>query len=198
MKDKNNTEPNLLNILPNKDILEAIGYAVSLQDKKFKIIYQNNMAKKIMGNHIGEFCYKAFERSDVVCNKCPLAMSYKDGRIHRVERRNPSRKNLVVEITASVIKDSEENIIAGMEVVKNITRRKKLEKEREKLVTELQDALKKVKTLKGLLPICACCHKVRDDKDQWTKVDVYIRDHSEADITHGYCPECLKKQIPAD
>jgi hypothetical protein len=73
-----------------------------------------------------------------------------------------------------------------------------LEEERERLVVELKDALANVKTLKGLLPVCASCNKIRDDKDHWTNVDVYIRDHSEAEITHGYCPECVKKYFSTD
>lgn len=82
------------------------------------------------------------------------------------------------------------------ELNKEITERKKSEKEREKLILELRDALAKVKTLRGLLPICSVCNKIRDDKGNWTFVDVYIRDHSEAELTHSYCPECAKKHFP--
>lgn len=195
MNNKDGNISKLMNILPNQEIIEAIGYAVSLQDKNFKIIYQNKLAKNIIGNHTGEFCYQAFEHNDGVCDKCPLALSFKDGKIHTVERRNPYKKELVVEITSSVIKDSKGEIIAGMELVRKITRRKKLEKEQERLVFELKDALRKVETPKGLLPICASCNKVRDDKNEWTRVDVYIRDHYEAEITHGYCPDCVKKHF---
>jgi len=62
---------------------------------------------------------------------------------------------------------------------------------REKLINELQEALAKIRTLKGLIPICASCKKVRDDKGYWQQVEVYIRDHSEAEFTHGICPGCL-------
>jgi hypothetical protein len=60
----------------------------------------------------------------------------------------------------------------------------------------LQDALSKVKTLRGLLPICASCKKIRDDKGYWTQVDVYVRDHSDADFTHSICPECAARLYP--
>ena len=198
MKDIDRPISNLMNILPNQEIIEAFGYAVSLQDKNFKIIYQNKMAKKFIGNHTGEFCYQAFEHNERVCDECPLALSFEDGKVHTAERRNPHKKELIVEITSSVIKDSKGEIIAGMEVVKNITRRKKLEEKQEMLVLELKDALRKVKTLKGFLPICASCNKIRDKKNGWTNVDVYIRDHSEAELTHGYCPECVKKHFLTD
>ena len=60
----------------------------------------------------------------------------------------------------------------------------------------LQKALAKVKTLSGLLPICSNCKKIRDDKGYWNQIEAYIRDHSEADFSHGICPECAKKLYP--
>jgi len=74
----------------------------------------------------------------------------------------------------------------------DITRRKEAELERERLITELQDAIAKIKTLKGLLPICAWCKKVRDDNGYWKAVEQYVSEHSEAEFTHGMCPECQK------
>jgi transcriptional regulator with GAF, ATPase, and Fis domain len=74
--------------------------------------------------------------------------------------------------------------------------RKRVEEEREKLICELQDALAKIKTLRGLLPICSSCKKIRDDKGYWNQIEAYLRDHSEAEFSHGICPECLKKLYP--
>ena len=78
-------------------------------------------------------------------------------------------------------------------IIRDISERKRVEEEREKLLLDLQDALAKVKTLSGLLPICAACKKIRDDKGYWNQIESYIRDHSEADFTHSICPECSKK-----
>jgi DNA-binding response OmpR family regulator len=61
---------------------------------------------------------------------------------------------------------------------------------------QLQQALDHVKSLSGLLPICANCKKIRDDQGYWQDVAVYIRDHSEADFTHGICPDCVQKLYP--
>jgi len=61
---------------------------------------------------------------------------------------------------------------------------------------ELQDSLAKVKTLSGLLPICASCKKIRNDQGYWSQIEVYIRDHSEAEFSHGLCPDCVKKLYP--
>jgi len=187
-----------INEIVENGIIEAIGDALSIHDTNFKILYQNEKAKKIIGNHTGKFCYKAFEQKDSICEDCPLALTFTDGKVRTVERRNPSRKELIVEITTSAIRDSHGDIIAGIEVVRDITRRKRWEDEREKLILGLQESLSKVKTLKGLLPICSSCNKIRDENDNWTNIDVYIRDHSQAELTHGYCPQCVAKYFSTD
>ncbi|MCX5804853.1 MAG: PAS domain S-box protein [Proteobacteria bacterium] len=76
------------------------------------------------------------------------------------------------------------------------TERKQAEEEREKLIVELQEALNKVKTLSGLLPICASCKKIRNDEGYWEQIELYIRDHSEAEFSHSICPECAEKLYP--
>lgn len=61
---------------------------------------------------------------------------------------------------------------------------------------ELQQALEQVKVLKGMIPICAECKKIRDDKGYWQQVEIYVHEHTEAEFTHGVCPECVKKLYP--
>lgn len=63
-------------------------------------------------------------------------------------------------------------------------------------IGELQRALNEIKTLRGIVPICASCKKIRDDAGFWQQVDVYVRDHSEAEFSHGICPECMKRLYP--
>ncbi len=75
----------------------------------------------------------------------------------------------------------------------DITARKRIEEERERLIGKLKDALSKVKTLQGILPICSHCKKIRDDQGNWQKVEKYIHDRSEAEFSHGICPECAKE-----
>jgi len=74
--------------------------------------------------------------------------------------------------------------------------RKRTQEEREQLISELREALAKVKQLSGLLPMCASCKKIRDDKGYWNQLEAYISDHSEADFSHGICPECVKELYP--
>lgn len=77
-------------------------------------------------------------------------------------------------------------------IFEDITERRLVEKDRERLIRELQDALSKIKTLSGLIPICASCKKVRDDKGYWNQIEAYFRNHSEIEFSHGLCPECAK------
>jgi hypothetical protein len=78
----------------------------------------------------------------------------------------------------------------------DITERKVVEKEREKFILELREALSQVKMLSGLLPICSSCKKIRNDEGYWEQMEMYIRDHSEAEFSHGICPECVQKLYP--
>jgi hypothetical protein len=77
-----------------------------------------------------------------------------------------------------------------------IEHRKKMEEEREKLITSLQKALSDVKTLSGLIPICCSCKKIRDDQGYWKAVEQYIGEHTEAEFTHGICPDCIARLYP--
>jgi integral membrane sensor domain MASE1 len=88
------------------------------------------------------------------------------------------------------------NCIVGLFMGAIVTERKEAEAERERMIVKLRKALEQVKKLSGLIPICAECKKIRDDKGFWNDVAEYITDHSEALVTHGLCPDCMKKLYP--
>ena len=81
-------------------------------------------------------------------------------------------------------------------IIRDITERKRAEEERERLIRELQEAMAEIKVLDGLLPICATCKKIRDDKGYWKQLEDYISDHSKATFTHGICADCARKIHP--
>jgi len=78
---------------------------------------------------------------------------------------------------------------------RHIAQRRLAEAEKDTLIAELHTALEEVKTLRGIIPICASCKKIRDDKGFWQQVEVYVSAHSEAMFSHGSCPECTEKII---
>ena len=81
-------------------------------------------------------------------------------------------------------------------IYKDISKQKRAETEREKVIADLKQALEKVKTLSGLIPICSHCKKIRDDTGYWQKVEEYLSQHSDVDFSHSICPECLQKYYP--
>lgn len=103
-----------------------------------------------------------------------------------------------------LIKDHQRNYLKVLPLtVANAIKRKemedahkRMEEEREKLIAELQESLTKVKTLRGLIPICASCKKVRNDKGYWDEVESYVSKYSDAVFSHGICPDCLEKLYP--
>ena len=91
---------------------------------------------------------------------------------------------------------TEDGIIHGaIGVGLEITERVRAEREREGLISDLQSALDDVKTLKGLIPICMHCKSMRDDKGYWQQVDTFVREHSDAELSHGICPDCVTKLL---
>jgi hypothetical protein len=85
---------------------------------------------------------------------------------------------------------------AHEEIKFEMENRKRTEIEKDKLIVELKDALDTVKTLSGLLPICASCKNIRDDNGYWNQIEGYIQTHSDAEFSHGICPACAKKLYP--
>ena len=95
-----------------------------------------------------------------------------------------------------LLKDINDHTLGFRLLCRDVTVRRQAEEEREKLITELQQALSEVKALSGLLPICSSCKKIRDDKGYWNQIEAYIAEHTEAQFSHGLCPECARKLYP--
>ncbi len=130
----------------------------------------------------------------------------------REELRESSKKMGIIEAVYKIqpahsqpvwLKDQEivetrkqDNICVSSGCLTVVSKEMEAEEEREKLVVELQNAMAKVKILNGMLPICAWCKNIRDDKGYWSQIETYIRDHSEADFSHSICPDCAKKHHP--
>ena len=101
-----------------------------------------------------------------------------------------------VSLNESAVRGENGDILRSRSVWRDITKRKEVEAEREELIDNLQEALQEIKTLKGILPICSFCKKVRDDKGSWEQLDVYVHKYSDANISHGVCPDCAKEHYP--
>jgi PAS domain S-box-containing protein len=125
MKAYNKKEEQILKAAGDQGILEAIGDGICIQGIDYRIVYQNKKAKEMIGDHVGEYCYGIYGKKDAVCDGCPLELSFRDDQVHTAERciTNDSRE-LIVEITSSALKDSAGKMIAGIEVIRDVTKRK--------------------------------------------------------------------------
>lgn len=119
-------------------------------------------------------------------------------RIARFETVRVRKDGRLVNVSLSIspIRDSSGKVIGVSSIERDVSARKREEEVRLKLIEELTDALSSIKTLKGLLPICASCKKIRDDHGYWQKVELYISEHTGAEFTHGICPECMHRLYP--
>ncbi len=127
-----------------------------------------------------------------------VARELRDAEIRRGRRRaDEALKRVYDELEVKVSERTAELSAANTALKQEIEQRIAIENEREGLIRELREALAKVKTLSGLLPICASCKKIRDDGGYWNQIEAYISKHSEAEFTHGICPECARKLYPS-
>jgi len=151
---------------------ELIGQSVSiLMPQRFKSAHEKGMAKVV-----------ATGKSRLINETIELFGITKAG------------SEFPVELSLSAWISGDDPFYTG--IIRNISERKQHEKERDALIDNLKKSLTKVRKLSGLLPICASCKKIRDDKGYWNQIEAYIRDHSEAEFSHGICPECSEKLYP--
>ncbi|MBN2082305.1 PAS domain S-box protein [bacterium] len=133
---------------------------------------------------------KALANRDRVLQGCQAQFSFE-----RTYLRSNGQA-LSCAVVASVFLNEREEPSQILFVMTDITERKRAEEERERLITELREALTQIKTLRGLLPICSYCKKIRDDQGYWSQLEAYITEHSEAAFSHGICPDCMQKHFP--
>ena len=122
----------------------------------------------------------------------------RDGAVTCVESRfrGGDGSPVWVEIHAKALRDPATRQIYYEGSVENISERKGIELEREQLIEELRQALSRVRSLAGLLPICSSCKKIRDSGGQWNMLESYIENHSQAHFTHSFCPDCARRLYP--
>jgi PAS domain S-box-containing protein len=174
----------------------AIIYVV--EPETLKIVDANRAAERFYG-YTREALLKMY-----VTDLNPLPEDYikkeidkaqKEGRdcfyfVHRLA----SGETRSVEIRATLISLPQGSHFVN--IVNDITERKIIDLERRRAMDELRGVLDSVKTIEGMLPICASCQKIRDDKGCWTSVDSYLSKHINVEFTHGICPECVKELYP--
>lgn len=123
----------------------------------------------------------------------PSAMAGVDDEVHVLAGADGLARSWLV--SRSTLADADGTRL-NVGVLRDITERKEAEDQRDRLVAELREALASVKTLRGFIPVCAGCRKVRDDGGYWQAVEEFVRDHTDAQFSHGLCPTCAPLYFP--
>ncbi|MFN7138443.1 MAG: PAS domain S-box protein [Limisphaerales bacterium] len=166
------------------------------------VLSWNNAAQRMFGYTADEIQNQTISLlipEEQESDRLPLHRKVLKGEQVRRYRTIGQRKDGTVfhlSLTISPIIDQEGNITSTSTIARDITDLKKAEAEKEQLLCDLKTALSQVKTLSGLLPICSGCKKIRDDKGYWQQVEIYIKRYSNAEFTHGFCPDCMQAYYP--
>jgi PAS domain S-box-containing protein len=172
--------------------VDAIEDWVSIIDLDARILRSNRWVEKHfhlkVQESIGVKCCQLAHGTDQPIQDCPLPKMLKTRKRESAEVE--IRDGLWMLITIDPIFNDAGETISAVHIARDITQRKLIQNEREILVRDLKDALTKIKTLKGLIPICSICKKIRDDQGYWNLIESYIETHSNAAFSHGICPEC--------
>ncbi|MDJ0721760.1 MAG: PAS domain S-box protein [Desulfobacterales bacterium] len=115
---------------------------------------------------------------------------------HRFEWRHQRPDGSIWDAEVHLMTFTHQNRTMLQFSLQDITAAKQADKEREKLIEDLKLALTEVRTLSGLLPICAQCKKIRDDRGYWNQIEIYIRERTDANFSHGVCPDCARELYP--
>ena len=166
---------------------------VIVLDSQDRIIDMNTFAQSHFGFAsvpIGKPSLKEFQR-------WPQLLSFIAGR----DKMNIEARCLSVEqqqwfsLTKTYLGESYSRWAGTLIICRDITEQKLAQLERERLISYLQEALANIKKLSGLLPICSTCKKIRNDDGYWQQVEAYISEHTQAEFTHGICPDCAQKAL---
>ncbi|MBY0493093.1 MAG: PAS domain-containing protein [Cyanobacteria bacterium] len=174
----------LLDLLPRarEALIDTIADGVIILDRSDRVIYANNTAQ----DHLGMSIDAAHVPAAVRLPERNRSSAPWLGEM-AVPGGNGTRW---IDVRVDPVSDRWGDVAGRLVVTRDITVRKALEAERERLIGELKTALNEVHTLEDLLPICASCKKVRDDKGYWSQLDVYLRNRAAVEFTHGICPDC--------
>ena len=181
------------------DTLNALSDWICLIDLDFRIVRTNRAVEDFLGipqeEVPGRACYEIVHGAGAHIDHCPIPPMVKARKRSQTEVQLDDGRWLSV--TADPLTDKDGNLTGAVHMVRDITALREIQAERETLIRELQQALSEVKTLKGLIPICAGCRRIRDDSGAWNPLEAFVRNTFDADFSHGLCPECAKREYEA-
>jgi PAS domain S-box-containing protein len=170
--------------------------------KDFEIIQANRAFYDIFGNSAQSVdrskCFDSHPSDDCHSDNCPLnqIMRGEEEVVRDMIKQDIRGQKKTFIVTARPFLNEQKDIIGIVESFQDITKRKLAEDTKEDLIRSLQIAFEEVNLLSGLLPICASCKKIRDDKGYWNKIESYISRHAKVEFSHSICPDCAQRLYP--
>lgn len=172
---------------------------IALIDSSYRILRVNRPMARLLSREprevVGRRCYELVHGRSEPWHGCPHQPAI-DGNCCVSSEVFDPHLGVPLRVTCAPFREESGALIGTVHVAHDISEQKRAEEAQRKLIARLQGALSKVRLLSGMLPICCSCKKIRDDQGYWEQIEVYIRDHSEAEFTHGYCPECVARLYP--
>ncbi|MFC1524589.1 PAS domain S-box protein [Thermodesulfobacteriota bacterium] len=186
-----------------RSIVESSATGITVSDLRGKIVRINPAHQKMLGyssDELNKLYFSDLTHPDDIGKH---QTSYEQLIAGEIDHFGMNKRfihkdghSIWAQVTVSLVRDQQNKPLLVVGMVEDITERKKLAGEKEKLIAELQVALDEVKVLRGIIPICSSCKQIRDDKGYWNQIESYIGAHSEAQFSHGICPDCAKKLYP--
>ena len=185
----------LLDVVPvaRHVLVESMEDGVLVLDAWDRVVDVNPTARVLMGG-AAEIIGRAVDEVPGPLGAAIAGLCARGG--DHLEISLPGTPGLYIDVHLSPLVDRDGSTSGKVLVLHDLSERRALELEREKLIADLQAALGDIKTLRGLLPICASCKKIRDDEGSWNGLERYIMDHSDAQFSHDICPDCMRKLYP--
>ena len=184
-------------------IFNNAGIGIAIADNNRTFFSVNERMTELLGMSKDELIGKSntdiTHPQDIELSKERLESLFQ-GKIdsYRMEKRyiRKDGNDIWVDLSVSNIRDNNGDTKASIGMMADITARKRAEEALLQERNKLQKALSEIKTLRGILPICSYCKKIRNDEGYWDQIESYIRDHSEAEFSHSICQECVKILYP--
>lgn len=183
-------------------IVDSTGEAIFSQNMDDVITTWNSGARELFGytaeETIGQSAYLIVPDALKSATREVLAGLSRGEAVEPFETMRVRKDGLKIDVYLAIspIRRLDGQLVGASSIAYDITERKRIESERTKMIEQLNDTLSKVKTLSGLLPICASCKKIRDDRGYWQKLETFVHEHSNAEFSHSICPDCMERMYP--
>jgi PAS domain-containing protein len=186
------TSQALLDLLPNAraTLTDCMQDGVVVADANDRVVFSNPAAGRLLGD------LPRLSRIPAALAAAARAAEQPDAPSRLVVPLDTPSGRRWLEVRRDPVRDRWNELAGSLLVIHDVTARKALQEERERLIGELEAALATVRTLEDILPICSGCRRIREVDESWSRLDDYVAQHAAVQFSHGLCPECATRLYP--